>query len=59
MSQEHLGKEESISEIRKCFLLNYKTIIEQKLWDAAVVVLRGKYILLNVYSISFPHDSIG
>lgn len=43
-------KDESISEIRKYFILNYKNIIEQKLWDAAIVVLRGKYIILNVYA---------
>lgn len=43
-------KDESISEIRKYFILNYKNIIEQKLWDAAIVVLRRKYIILNVYA---------
>lgn len=42
-------KDESMSEVRKYFELNYKNNIEQKLWDAVIVILRGKYIILSVY----------
>lgn len=36
-----------MAKIRKFLELDYGNIIEQKLWDAAIVVLRGKCIILN------------
>ena len=37
-------------EIKKLFELNYNSdITYQNLWDTAKVVLRGKFIALNVY----------